>query len=249
MIGVIVNALGVFFGGLIGYFFGKKINKNVGIGVTKAIGIAVLIIGLAGLLKSMLFIDMNGSLSSRYELEMLIFLSVGTIIGEFLKIDLKLNKFGMFVEKKLDKGAFSKGFINSSLVTCIGAMAILGSISAAIEGDNTILYTKSAIDFVTCIILGSTLGFGVMFSAIPVFIYQSLFYLLGLILSNSFTSQEFLDVFCIVGYAIVMCISLNFVFEKNTVEEYNDLRRIKVANMLPSLILVIIYYIIKGLFI
>lgn len=249
MIGVIVNALGVFIGGFIGYFFGKKINKNIGVGVTKAIGIAVFAIGLVGLLKSMIFIDIDGSFASRYELEMLIFLSLGTIIGEFLKIDLKLNNFGAFVERKLNKGSFSKGFISSSLVTCVGAMAILGSINAAIEGDNTILYTKSAIDFVTCIILGSTLGFGVMFSAIPVFLYQSLFYLLGLVLAKSFTSQEFLDVFCIVGYAIVMCISVNFIFEKNTEEDFIDLRRIKVANMLPALVLVIIYYIIKGLFV
>ena len=151
-----------------------------------------------------------------------------------------------FIDSKVNKGTFSKGFINASLVFCIGAMAILGSISAAVEKNNTILYTKAAIDTITSVILGSTLGIGVMFAAIPLFLYQFLFYLLGLILSKSFAIGEFLDVFCTVGYAIVFCISVNFILDKN--DDLEDNRKIRIANMLPALLLVLVYYMVKGLF-
>lgn len=249
MLGLIANSIGVLIFGFLGFLFGKKINKQVGHGVLKAIGIAVVFIALAGALKSMISIEIiegNFKLSTAYELEVLIFMSLGVLIGEVLKLDVKLDTFGAFMDRKLNKGSFSKGFINASLVFCIGAMAILGSISAAVENDNTILYTKTAIDSITAFILASTLGIGVVFASVPLFLYQFIFYLLGLILKQSFASQEFLDVFCIVGYAIVICIAYNFIIDKDIDE---DKRKIKIANMLPSLLLVIVYYLIKGLFI
>lgn len=250
MLGLIANSVGVFIGGFLGFLFGKKINKEIGGGVLKAIGVAVAVIGLAGLFKSLLsvdFVDGAYKISTAYELEVLIFLSVGTLIGEAVKIDTKLDTFGKYMDRKLNKGNFSRGFINASLVFSIGAMAILGSISAAVEKNNTILYTKTAIDTITAFIMASTLGFGVIFASIPLFIYQLMFYLLGFVLKDAFTTQEFLDVFCIVGYAIVTCISINFIISKN--DDQVDQRRIKIANMLPALLLVIIFYLVKGLFV
>lgn len=247
MLGLIANSVGVLIGGLLGFLFGKKINKQVSGGVLKAVGVAIFVIALAGILKSVLnidFVDGAYNITTSYELEILIFLSIGTLLGEFLKIDAKLDTFGKFIDQKLNKGSFSKGFINASLVFCIGAMAILGSISAAVEKNNTILYTKTAIDTITAFILASTLGVGVIFSSIPVFLYQFLFYLLGLLLDKAFTGPEFLDVFCTVGYGIVLCIAINFIFDKNDDEE--DKRKIKIANMLPALLLVIVYYLVKS---
>ena len=101
MLGLIANSVGVFIGGFLGFLFGKKIKKEIGDGVLKAIGVAVAVIGLAGLFKSLLsvdFVDGAYKISTSYELEVLIFLSVGTLIGEAIKIDTKLDNFGKFIK-------------------------------------------------------------------------------------------------------------------------------------------------------
>ncbi|MGD9605630.1 MAG: DUF554 domain-containing protein [Bacilli bacterium] len=229
MVATLVNGLAVVIGGIIGLLFRKIIKPHIFDAVLKVVGIVVLIIGLGGVLKEMLVID-NNTISTQNELLLLISLALGTFIGELLKIDNHLNHFGEFLEKKINRGKFSEGFISASLIFCIGAMAIVGSIHAALN-DPSIIYLKAIIDGITAIVLASTLGFGVIFSAIPVLIYQGLITGLGLIFGD-FMPTDFISAFSMVGYAVVACIGLNFFRTE----------KIKLANMLPSLIVVIVYY-------
>ena len=243
MLGIIANSISILLGATLGLIFHKKVNKDISNNILKVVGVVVFFIGLLGIITSMVSVESGegellSHLTVQYELELLIFLVLGMTIGCLLKINQHMVSFSMKIENKIQGEGFAKGFLNSSIVFSIGAMAIIGSINAAVSHDNTLLYTKSLIDMVTAIVLASALGYGVLFSSIAVFVYQSIFYLLGLVLANFFQNIEFLNVFCAVGYAMVSCIGINFIMD-------NPKKEIKVANMLPALLLIIIYYIFK----
>ena len=238
MIGTIVNAIAMAIGGIIGLLFKKVIKKEYCDRILKVIGISILVVAIIGVVKSMISINIDGSISSNYELLLIVVLATGTLIGELLKLDDRLNNAiskieNKFVKTENNKNEFSKGFISASLVACVGAMAIVGSINDAL-GDPSMLYIKSVIDLVTMIFLAATLGYGVPFASITVFLYQGLITVLGFFLDN-FINQEFIQVFSALGYTIVMILAFNFIVET----------KIKVANTLPSIIILIIYYLIK----
>ena len=181
------------------------------------------------------------NVKTQFELLLLLCLSFGTLFGTLLNIDGNITRFGDYIELKLNKGAFSEGFVTSSLVMCAGAMAIFGSVQASV-GDYNVLFLKSAIDGVAAMLMAATLGFGVLFAAISVFVYQGLLTLIAFFAKDFLTQTDFLNAFCLVGYTIVMCIGINFLFEH--IENY---KKIKIADMLPSLLLVIIYFILKNI--
>lgn len=231
MVSILINALAIVLGTIIGLLFRKIIKQTIWDSVLKAIGIVVIVMGLSGIFKSMLYID-NNLIKSKYDLLLLVVITVGTFIGVLLKIDDRIVAFGHYLERKLNKGNFFNGFITAALIFCVGAMSIVGSVNAAL-GDFSVIYLKSALDGITAIILASTLGFGVAFSIIPLIIYQGLIFGAATIFGN-FMSPDFIDAFSLVGYIIVFIIGLNFIRED----------KIKVANVLPSLLLVILYFLI-----
>lgn len=238
MIGTIVNVLAIVAGGTIGLLFKKFIKKEYCDRILKVIGIAILVVATVGVIKAMININIDGTLESSYELLLIVVLATGTLIGELLKIDDRLNNVISKIERKFVKtenntNEFSKGFISASLVACVGAMAIVGSINDAL-GDPSMLYIKSVIDFVTMIFFAATLGYGVLFSSITVLIYQGIITILGLFLDN-FINQDFIQAFSALGYTMVMVIAFNFIADT----------KIKVANTLPSILILIIYYLIK----
>ncbi len=235
MVATLVNGLAVIIGGFIGLLFRKSIKKAIFDAVLKVVGIVVLIIGLGGVLKELLIIDGTG-FQTQNELLLLVSLSLGTFIGELFHIDDHLNHFGLFLEKKMNKGKFSEGFISSSIIFCIGAMALVGSIKAAL-GDSSIIYLKAMIDGITAIVLASTLGFGVLFSAISLVLYQGLITILGIIFGD-FLPLGLVSAFSMVGFAIVACIGLNFFRTE----------KLKLANMLPSLVIAILFFLFQQLF-
>ncbi len=202
---------------------GGRIKKDICAAVLKVVGFAVFLLGLIGVANSAFYFD-------RFDLLLIISLALGTFIGEALKIDFRLKRFGDYLERKINRGAFSEGFIAATLIFCVGAMAIVGSINAAL-GDPSIIYLKAAIDGITAMVLASSLGAGVVFAFAPVLLYQGALTGLGLAFGN-FIPAGLIDAFGIVGYAIVGVIGLNFIFGE----------KIKAANMLPALALVIILY-------
>ena len=238
MIGTIVNSIAMIVGGLLGLLLKKWIKEEYSNRVLKVIGLTVFVVALIGIIKSMINVNMDGTFTSSYELVIIICLSCGTLLGEILKIEDHLNDLSLKIEKKFIKedskqGTFTKGFITASLVACLGAMAIVGSINDAL-GDPSTLFIKSVIDFVTMILLASTLGYGVIFASISVFVYQGIITVLGLLLNN-FMSQEFINAFSALGNTMILALAFNFICET----------KIKVANMLPSILLLIIYFLTK----
>lgn len=224
-----VNGLTVVAGSIIGLIFRKFIKKETCDSVLKAMGIVVLLIGLIGVIENMVTVT-DGKITTSGTLLLIIAIAVGTFIGEFLKIDDRMNNFGLMLEKKLNKGKIAEGFITATLIFCVGSMAIIGSMESAQGNPNTI-YLKSALDGITSIALASTLGFGVALSSVAVVAYQGLLTLLFVLLDN-FIPGDFIISFSMVGYAMVACLGLNFLMKD----------KIKVANMLPALVVVIIYH-------
>ena len=235
MFSFLVNAGAIFVGSVIGIIFRNKIKKEICDQVMKAIGLTLLVISTSNALVYMATvkgaqIELNGTLA------LIICIVIGTFIGEFLKIDDGFNKFGLFIEKKINKGQICDGFITASLIYCIGSMAIIGTFDA-VSGNPETIYMKSLLDGVTSIALAATLGFGVALSSLSVLVYQGILTILFLFLKDVFPN-DLVTMINMVGYVLIAGLALNFLIEK----------KVKVANMLPSLIVVIIYYFLTGLF-
>lgn len=236
--GTLINAALILLGGVIGLVFKKAVSKEMEFSIHKATGVAVLVVGICGVLSSMLKAKDNGSISSSGELILVVSLALGTFIGELLKLEERLNKGCKWIESKCKMSNFSAGFITSTMIYCIGAMAIVGSINDGLLGDSSTLITKGIIDGITSIVLAASLGYGVLFSAIPILIYQGGMTLLAGLLEDVLAG-ELLRNICMVGYALVMCIGINFLT--------NDDKKIKTVNMLPALLIPVAYDILKNL--
>lgn len=229
-----VNALAVVVGSLIGLIVKTKIKEETCQSVLKAVGLVVLVIGILGVLENMVVVLPTG-IKTEGALALIVCLTIGTFIGELLKIDHHLNDFSEKIEKKINKGKIAEGFITASLMYCVGSMTIIGSMESAFGNPNTI-YLKSVIDLVTSIALASTLGIGVMLSSVTVFIYQGVLTLLFVLLHN-FMPNDFIVLISMVGYVSVMAIGLNLLIKD----------KIKVANMLPAFIVAIVYYLLTSI--
>lgn len=236
MLSFVFNAIAVVVGTIIGVLFKNKIKKEICDSVLKALGVTVFLIGVVNVIKYMFVIDSSTHIIEvEGTLLMILSIAIGTFIGEFLKIDDGLNALGLKIEKKLNKGKIVEGFVTSTLMYCVGSMAIIGTFDA-VQGNPDTIYLKSALDGITSIALASTLGFGVGLSSISILVYQGtltlLFYFLGDIVPN-----DFLVVFNMVGYVLITALGLNLLITN----------KIKVANMLPALLIVIIYYVFISL--
>ena len=231
MFAFLVNALTVVIGSIIGLLFKKRIKKETCDQVLKALGIIVLLIGIFGVIENMVSI-IDGKISFDGTLLLIISITIGTFIGEALKIDDGLNKMGSKLEIRFKKGKMAEAFVVSTLLYCVGSMTIVGSLESALGNPETI-YLKAALDGITSIVLASTLGPGVILSSISVILYQGLLTLLFVILGD-FLPMEFIKGLGMVGYVLVAGNGLNFLIKD----------KIKVANMLPSFIIIIIIQLI-----
>ncbi len=234
MFAFLVNAGAIIVGSIIGLIFKKTIKKETCDSVLKAMGIVILLIGIIGVIENMVTVK-DGVLSSSGTLLLIMAIAIGTFVGEFLKIEDNMNNFALKIEKKINKGKIADGFITATLIYCVGSMAIIGSMESALGSPNTI-YLKSALDGITSIALASTLGFGVAISSVSIIIYQGLLTLLFYFLGD-FMPADFIVSFSMVGYSMVAAIGFNFLMKD----------KIKVGNMLPALLVVIIYHLIMFL--
>lgn len=230
MTGTLVNCIAVIIGGIIGLLLKKGIKESYAVSINKSLGIAVLIIGINGIISNMFTVE-NGSLKSSGELLLIVFLVIGTLIGEILKLDDRFNSFSQKIDSKFKGGGFASGFINGTILFCVGAMSIIGSLNDGLTGDSSVLFVKSALDFVNAVIFGATLGFGVIFVCIPMLVYQGGISLLAGSLSG-LLQGELLTQICMVGYAIIIAIGFNFFLEK----------KFKTLNMVPAILLPIAYH-------
>lgn len=235
MFSFVFNAIAVVFGTGIGILFKNKIKKETCDAVLKAIGVVVLLIGICNTFKYMATvvgskIELNGTLL------MIVSIAVGTFIGEFLKIDDGLNSLGVKIEQKVGKGNIVDGFVTATLMYCVGSMAIVGTLEA-VNGHPETIYLKSALDCITSVALASTLGFGVGLSSISILAYQGLLTLLFFFLGEVIP-VDLMNLINLVGYVLIAALGVNLLVPD----------KIKVANMLPSLLIVVVYYYIAALF-
>jgi uncharacterized membrane protein YqgA involved in biofilm formation len=179
MWGTIVNVAAIIAGGLTGKILGKGLPENMRSTVMQAIGLGVLLIGV------------QMALATQNVTIVIISLVLGGIVGELIKLQQRLDNLGLYLEAKFSKEAenntFAKAFVTASLVYCVGAMAIMGALESGLTGQHQTLYAKSVLDGVSAIMFSSTLGIGVAFAALPVFIYQGLITLLASWVQNFMT--------------------------------------------------------------
>ena len=219
MIGTIVNSVAVVIGCLIGFLIKGRLKTNISNTIMSGLGLCVLYIGVSGALKG------------EDTLLMIICIVIGALIGELIDIDKWLSRLGEIIERKVNKVgksniAIAEGFVSASLLFCVGAMAIVGSLESGLRGNHDTLFAKSLLDGVTSIILTSTLGIGVIFSAVTIFIYQGLITLGAGMLANVL-SESVINNMTAVGSLLIIGLGFNIL----------GITKIKVANMLLAVIL------------
>lgn len=219
MVGVITNCVAVILGSVLGLLFKKGIPERISDSLMKCVGLITTYIAITGLFGD----NVNA-------LVVILALVIGTLIGEIIDIDKWLSKLGGLVESKFKKDdgktSVAEGFVNASLLFCVGAMTVVGSLQAGLTGDNGTLYTKSILDFISATIFASTLGYGVIFSTFTVLVIQG-----GIALCAGWLAPLLTDTvvtnMTVVGSLLIFALSLNLL----------KIAKIKTANMLPAIFL------------
>ena len=226
MLGTIVNTLAIIAGSLLGIVFRGGIPNKYQVTIMQALSLAIILIGLKMAFKTDAILLVIFSLV------------IGSILGEFLKIEGRLENLGKRLETKFAKAGngIAKGFVVASLVYCVGSMAIVGSMESGLTGNHQTLFAKSALDGLSSIIFASTFGIGVLFSSISVFVYQGILTLTSTLM-KPFLITPVIDQMSGVGGLLIMAIGFNLL----------EIQKIKVGNMLPAIFVPLLYYMLKQL--
>jgi uncharacterized membrane protein YqgA involved in biofilm formation len=225
--GTIINVIAILVGGTIGLLFRKRFPERISETALQVMGLFTLMIGI------------GMALQGKEMILVLISLALGAMIGEWINIEGRLDELGLWIEKRLNvkAGSPAKGFIYASLVFCVGSMAIVGSITDGVKGDYSILFTKAMMDGIISIPFAAGMGFGVLGSALSILIYQGSLTLLARLLQPIFNSDVVRELTS-VGGVIVMGIGINIL----------GIKKIRVGNFLPALILIVIILVMKTSF-
>lgn len=218
LIGSIVNGAAIVIGALVGMLGGKLMPEHMKNAIISAL--ALITIGIA----------VPGLMGSSKPLVPILSLIIGTIIGELLDIDGAVNRLGDFLQKKVGgKGAFTEGFVTGSLIFAVGAMAVMGALDSGIKGDHAILIAKSVIDAVSAVVFASTMGIGVAFSGLTVFVWEGLITVLASAVAPYLSAAVIAEI-TFTGSLMILAISFNML----------GVTKIKVLNMTPALLLPIL---------
>lgn len=227
-IGTIVNTLAVIIGSMIGIMIKGGLKQRYQEIIMQALGLATLFIGASGAMSGMLKVIDNG-LETQGSMLLIGSLVFGALVGEFLNIELRLEQIGEWLKSKVhikNDTHFVEGFVTSALVICVGAMAIVGALQDGLQGDPSTLFAKSILDFIIVMVFASTLGIGVTFSALPLFVYQGSITLFATFL-KPFLTQGVITNLSFIGSVLIFAVGINLCFDK----------KIKVANLLPAMII------------
>lgn len=218
LLGAIVNSAAILVCGAVGLFAGKLLSPRIQKAVTSALALLVMSVAIPG-------ID-----DSQKPLVPILSMILGVLIGELLDLDKAVNRFGDWLQRKTGgRGRITEGFVTGTMVFVIGAMSIMGSLSSGLSGDHTILYSKSVLDGVSALIFASTMGVGVLLSAVPLFLWQGGIVLLASLLSPYLAADVVAEINT-VGSLLIMAISLNML----------GVTKIRVLNLVPAMLLPIL---------
>ena len=231
MIGTLINCLAIVLGSSLGLLLRRGMKENISKTVMQGIGLSVILIGVSGAIKT------------QNTLLVILSMVIVGVVGALIDIDAKMNRLGAWAQSKLSRGqdeenTFAKGFVTASLVYCVGAMAVVGAVDSGIRGDHSTLIAKAALDGVTAVIFSSSLGIGVMLSAVPVLVYQGAIALLGSAITP-LLSDAVVTEMSAVGGLLIMGIGINMLLDKD----------IKVANLLPAILIPFLYFPIYQIFV
>ena len=230
-LGTIVNTAAVVAGGVLGLLLKNGVAKKFEAILMQALGLATVFIGAGGVLKYMLVVE-NGALATRGTMLLIVSLVIGCILGQMLDIEAQMEKLGIRLKAAVrikNDNRFVEGFVTTSLIICVGAMAIVGAMEDGLSGDSSTLIAKAVLDFALVVILASTYGVGAVFSAIPIFVYQGAITVIAA-LFGAVISDQLIAELSFVGSALIFCVGVNLVREKT----------FRVANMLPALLIPIV---------
>lgn len=229
-LGTCINVAGIVAGGIIGLLFGKFMTARYQNTLMKATGISVLFIGISGTLEEMMTVT-EGRLSTSGTMMVIGSFAIGALLGEWWNIELRMEQFGNWLKQETGNerdSLFVEGFVTASLTVCIGAMAVVGAIQEGIYGDYSVLAAKAVLDLIIIVIMTASMGKGCIFSAIPVALFQGGITILATFLQPLMTEQA-LSNLSLTGSILIFCVGVNLIWEK----------KIKVANMLPALIVAV----------
>ena len=219
MIGTILNTAAVIVGGTIGVFLKKNMPERVTTIYFQAVGLFTLAIGISMAVKMEHILIVVSSLA------------IGSLLGEWMNLEKGAEQLSEYLKKKFRIGneKFSEGLITAFLLFCVGSMTILGTIQEGTGGSSDLLFTKSLMDFFSSILLASAFGLGVIVSALPLFIFQTSLTLLSMFAGTFFTAKIILGLTS-VGGILLIGLGINIL----------EIKKLRVMNMLPSLIVVAI---------
>lgn len=227
MLGTLANTLAIIAGSLVGLTFSRFIPKKNADTLIYAVAFVIILMGLKTAWKTDAFIMLICTLA------------LGSLIGELIRIEDRINGLGKWLEKKfsMSGGGLAKGFVTTSLLYCVGSMAIVGSLESGLSGNHDILFAKSVIDGLGSILFAASLGIGVLFSAASVFLYQG-FITIGASFLKQFLTPEVITQMSAVGGLLIVAMGFNML----------EMVKIKVGNMLPAIFLPLIYFMVKQLY-
>jgi uncharacterized membrane protein YqgA involved in biofilm formation len=214
MLGPIVNAAAIVVCALLGVFLVRGIPERFEEITKKAIGLSIIYVGI------------KGALDNQRVLLLILSMVAGAVIGELINIDKWMNRLGSWAERRMGMsgGTFAKGFVSASILFCTGSMAIVGSMQSGLLGNHETLFAKSILDGSISIVFGASMGIGVVFSAIPVFIYQAGIALASMAVRDLLT-PDIIREMSAVGSLLVAAIGFNFL----------SIKEIRVANLIPAI--------------
>lgn len=237
-LGTLINTGAVIAGGVAGLLIRSGLKKTMQDSLMRACGVATIFIGIAGTLSKMLTFT-NGVFETQKTMLLILSLVLGTAAGEALHLEDKMDSLGEKIKratKREDDSRFVEGFVSVSLIICVGAMAIVGSIQDGISGNYTMLAAKAVLDAIIVMVFASTYGIGAVLSALPLFIYQGIITLVAA-LFGTFVTQGIISDLSFIGSALIFCVGVNIAFGK----------KFRVGNMLPAILVPPLYALASAL--
>lgn len=225
LLGSIVNAAAIIVGGLTGTIVKKGLSERFSNIIIAALGLFTVAVGV-------MF-----SIQSKNIMVVVFSLVLGSVIGEWIDIEKRMNNLGNYVQDKLKtrEGRFSEGFVTASLLFCVGSLAIMGALQSGLMNDHKILYTKALMDGIVAAVFASTMGIGVTVSFLPVFLYQGTITLLASVVAP-YLSEAVMTEMTATGGVLLLGVGINIL----------ELKKIKVGNMLPAIFIPIILMLFMG---
>lgn len=223
MLGTVINTVAILVGAIIGLLLKKGFSEKLADTLMKGLGLCTLYLGI------------SGSLKGENSLVLILSVVVGTLIGNGLNLEDRVNNLGIRLEGRFAKNgegkvSIAEGFVTASLLFCVGAMAVIGSLQAGLTNDYSMLLNKSVLDFTASVIFASTLGIGVVFAAAAVFLYQGAITMLAQWMSPLLSSDKVVNEMTCVGSVLIIGLALNML----------GVTKLKIMNYLPAVFVPII---------